>query len=634
MVQVTSQADEDLSAELSLLRRRLARSEAARAQAEALLEDKSRVLAQVNEDLRANKELLKAELGRKTRQLLDAQRVAGFGTMIWDVEASRGELSRHCQTLLGLTGATEIDSWKPILDRVVPEDRDRIIDWYDKLTRNAKAADGVCPHASSCHAGIGVEIACNSCPSLGDCERMLEVRVIGERPEIRNRMIRILAETVPDENLGHMLVFLTLQDITREIQAANDAAALRQQDQRRLQELEELAIELRSARETADAANAAKTRFLAMMSHDIRTSMNGVIGMLTLFEEEGLTESQRETLALVRQSSDHLRILLDDIIDLERAESGKLKFNLAPMNSELFLQGVLGFWGKAAREKGLGFSVERMAFGWPQRAPDWAMADRSRMRQIVDNLLSNAVKYTAEGSITVRMGLVAAERLRFEIVDTGAGIPQEKLSELFEDFSQLYTTGAQRGGAGLGLAICKRLVKQMGGEIGVDAGPGGVGSCFWAELPWFAAEPALAVQADEPMILRHPDGRKPRILVVEDVATNRIVAQGLLRKLGCEVSLVEDGEQAVSAVKDGDYDLVLMDVSMPGMDGPTATRLIRELPGPVSEIPIVALTAYSRPEELKPMLNAGAMGTVNKPIVLEDMFRVLQSVCCSQYSDS
>lgn len=635
------QDPDDVAAELALLRRRLARSESARAQAEALLEDKSRVLAQANEELRANKERLKIELGQKTRQLLDAQRVAGFGTMIWDVDAVRGELSPHCQTLLGLSGTTEIDSVNPILQRVVPEERDRALEWSINLTRRAKEikegrTEQTCPYAGSdhTHARDGAAIDCKSCKTIADCERMLDVPIIGDRTGVPDRMIRVLAETALDESLGHMLVFLTLQDITREIHAAKEAEALRQQDQRRLHELEDLAAELRGARETADAANAAKTRFLAMMSHDIRTPMNGVIGMLALFDDKGLTETQKETLSLVRQSSDHLRILLDDIIDLERAESGKLRLSPEPMNSEVFLRGVLGFWGKAARDKGLDFLLERMAFGWPERAPDWVMADRFRMRQIVDNLLSNAVKYTAKGSITVRVGLVAAERLRFEIIDTGEGIPAEKRSELFEDFSQLYTARGQRGGAGLGLAICKRLVIQMGGEIGIDSGPGNAGSCFWVELPWFATEPLATGEADEPMNLRHPDGRAPRILVAEDVATNRIVAQGLLKKLGCDVDLVEDGEQAVAAVRSGDYDLVLMDVSMPRMDGPTATRLIRELPGSVCEIPIIALTAYSRSEELAPMLNAGAMGTVNKPIVLEDMFRVLHNVFCGQHENN
>lgn len=640
MVVAGSKGPEDVAAELALLRRRLARSESARAQAEALLEDKSRVLAQANEELRANKEKLKIELGRKTRQLLDAQRVAGFGTMIWDAVSFQGEISPHCQTLLGLSGKTEIDRIATILKRVAPEDRGRVLEWCANLTRSALETNHgrgaqPCPDAGRdlANAGDSAAIDCNSCEALAECERMLEARVIGDRPDLPYRTIRVLAETALDESLGHMLVFLTLQDITREIHAANDAAALRQQDQRRLQELEDLASKLRSARETADAANAAKTRFLAMMSHDIRTPMNGVIGMLALFDDEGLTETQKETLTLVRQSSDHLRILLDDIIDLERAESGKLKLSPAPMNSEIFLQGVLGFWGKAARDKGLCFLLDRMAFGWPERAPDWVMADRFRMRQIVDNLMSNAVKFTTSGSITVRVGLVSAERLRFEIVDTGDGIPAEKRSELFEDFSQLYTSGRQRGGAGLGLAICKRLVTQMGGEIGIEAGPGNIGSCFWVELPWFETEPLAIGAADDPMILRHPDGRAPRILVAEDVATNRIVAHGLLTKLGCDVDMVEDGEQAVAAVRCGDYDIVLMDVSMPGMDGPTATRLIREIPGPAGEIPIVALTAYSRAEELAPMLNAGAMGTINKPILLEDMFRVLQSFCRGPLAD-
>ena len=618
MDDVQFRGPEGLGAELALMRRRLARSEAARAQAENLLEAKSRVLAQANEELRENRERLSIELNQKTRQLLDAQRVAGFGTMIWDADAVRGELSPHCQNLLGLVGTAEIGNIRPILKRVIPEERRVVMAWAGNLMSRALAIR----HDHSEHESV-----------LPSIQRMLEVRIMGDRPDLTNRMIRVLAEPALDEQLGHMLVFLTLQDITREVQAANEADALRQQDQRRLHELEALTAQLQAARETADAANAAKTRFLAMMSHEIRTPMNGVIGMLKLFDDDGLNETQKETLALVRESSDHLRILLDDIIDLERAESGKLKLNPAPMNAETFLQGVLGFWGRAARDKGLDFALERMAFGWPERAPDWVVADRFRMRQIVDNLLSNALKYTAKGTITVRMGLVAAERLRFEVIDTGSGIPSEKRSVLFEDFSQIYESGAQRGGAGLGLAICKRLVTQMEGEIGISSGPDDVGTCFWVELPWFAAAPVEQGGLDEPMILRRPDGKAPRILVAEDVATNRIVAQGLLNRLGCEVDLVDDGAHAVTAVKSGDYDLVLMDVSMPGMDGPTATRLIREIPGPVGAIPIVALTAYSRPEELAPMLNAGAMGTVNKPIVLQDLYRVLHGICCRQHDN-
>lgn len=625
-----------IEAELALLRRRLARSESARAQAEALLEDKSRVLAQANDELKRNKELLRIELGQKTRQLLDAQRVAGFGTMVWDADALRGELSPHSQILLGMPGVAEIDSVRLILARVVPEERDRVSVWASNLSARALEIKGGCSVQSrkgreNIAEKDGQPIDCRSCEALSECERMLEVRVMGLEPTEPNRLIRVLAETVLDEILGHMLVFLTLQDITREVEIANEAEALRQQDQNRLRVLELLTDELRQAREAADAANAAKTRFLAMMSHDIRTPMNGVIGMLALFDEEGLTPEQCDTLKVVRESSDHLRILLDDIIDLERAQAGKLSLKPAPMNSETFLKGVLTFWAKAAHDRGLSFEVDRMAFGWPHRAPDWVLADRLRLRQVADNLLSNALKYTRQGGVIVRMGLVAAERLRFEVIDTGPGIPLEQRASLFEDFSQLASEGYQRTGAGLGLAICKRIVEQMEGEIGIETGTDGSGTCFWIELPWMATEPQVEFRAGEPMILRRPDGQRPRILVAEDVATNRIVAKGLLGRLGCDVELVEDGEQAVAAVREGQFDLLLMDVSMPGMDGPTAARLIRALPGAAGEVPIVALTAYSRPEELAPMLNAGAMGTVNKPIVLEEMYRVLHDICCLQH---
>ncbi|MBY0393456.1 MAG: response regulator [Novosphingobium sp.] len=625
---------EEIEAELALVRRRLARSESARKQAEALLELKSRVLAQANEDLKENRERLRIELGQRTRQLLEAQRVAGFGTMIWDAEAFKAELSPHCQDLLGLHGLAEIegaktaDSPHPMLDRVSPEEREKVFEWSRRLTTSALQLKH--DRIAVMQAGAGRACKaddCRTCEHLADCDRMLEFRIVGRNAGEANRMIRALAETSVDEDLGRVLVFITVQDITREIEAANEAEALRQRDQRRMRELEQLAVELRAAREAAERANAAKTRFLAMMSHDIRTPMNGVIGMLELFDAAGLSESQHEMLGLMRASGDQLRMLLDDIIDLEQAESGKLTLAAFPLEVGTFLSTSIGFWARAARGKGLTLELERAAFGWRGPLVEWIVADRYRLRQIIDNLVSNAVKFTKRGGIRVRVGPIAEDRFRFEVIDTGIGIPPERRAEIFEDFGQLHTVDVQAGGSGLGLAICRRIVDLMGGTIGVEAGPEGVGSCFWVELPFVEVDgPTAAKQRDERRLLRF-DGGRPRVLVAEDVETNRIVARGMLSKLGCDVELVTNGEEAVEALRRDAFDVVLMDMSMPVLDGPEATRRIKALPGAVSRTPIIALTAYSGRAELAPMMTAGAIGVVKKPIVLDELYRAIKSVC-------
>ncbi len=625
---------EELAAELALMRRRLARSESARAQAEALLEIKSRVLAQANEQLKAKRERLRIELGQRMRQLLEAQRVAGFGTMIWDAEAFKGELSPYCQALLGLPGLAEIDgamsvdSPHPMLDRVVPEERQKVFEWSKRLTSRALELkrSGVFNHQDGVSQVCSTE-ACGSCTHLADCDRMLEFRIAGQSDGEANRMIRALAETSIDEDLGRALVFITVQDITREIEAANESEALRQRDQRRMRELEQLAVELRAAREVAERANAAKTRFLAMMSHDIRTPMNGVIGMLELFDDAGLSESQHEMLRLMRASGDQLRMLLDDIIDLEQAESGKLTLAAFPLEVGTFLGTSIGFWARAARHKGLTLELERAAFGYARPMVEWIVADRYRLRQIIDNLVSNAVKYTRRGGIRVLVGPVADDRFRFEVIDTGIGIPPERRAEIFVDFGQLHTADVQAGGSGLGLAICRRIVELMGGSIGVEVGPGGVGSCFWVELPFVEVDGPTAAKQKEEKRLRRFDGGRLRVLVAEDVETNRIVARGMLGKLGCDVELVTNGEEAVEAVRRGEFDVVLMDMSMPVLDGPEATRRIKAIPGAVSRTPIIALTAYSGRAELAPMMTAGAIGVVKKPIVLDELYRAIKSVC-------
>ncbi|MDZ3830806.1 MAG: ATP-binding protein [Sphingopyxis sp.] len=593
------------AARLALLERRLARSEAARAAAENLLEQKSRILAAANAELEARKQDLSASLERRTRQLLDAQRVAGFGTMIWDIRGHRMELSPNLRLLCGLDADRDIHSFRPLVRRVVAADRSKLLRWirdrlFASLSCRTCAAD---QRVDACQSpDLRIKIRCRS----GD-----------GGPDIV--WLSVMAQLEYDARCRASLLFVTVQDVTRQMAARADAEASQRREQRRLKELEQLNAQLSVARENAESANAAKSRFLAMMSHDIRTPLNGIIGLLDLLEEDGLRPGQRRALDLVRSSGEQLRVLLNDIIDLARAEAGRLKLDPAPCQPAVVLEERGSFWRHLADQKDLELRVELSP-----RIPGWIAIDAVRLRQLVDNLLSNAVKYTRAGSILFAVDYIDNARLRVEVSDTGIGIPEGRMAELFEDFGQLHLHGAEPGGAGLGLAICRRIIDVMGGRIGVT--PVARGAAFWFEIPCTPISGPPRVVGPATVTLAGRDGRPLRVLVAEDLATNRIVVQGHLRRLGCDVTLVPDGLQAVQAVAKGGFDLVLMDMAMPVMDGTEATRCIRALSGGSARVPIIALTAFARAEELAPIFAAGANGHAAKPIVADELRAVMAEV--------
>lgn len=604
----------DPAAQIALLERRLARAEAARAAAEHLLEQKSRVLAAANTELTARQDKLSTSLERRTRQLLDAQRVAGFGTMLWDIKHQQLELSPQVQVMIGLEPGSAVKTYRSLVRGLLREDRRRLLDWMhgELLARLDR---------DHCTRYDGQP--CQGSP--GPCEEALreyriEVRCPAEKGGEGVRSLRIMAQFQVDSQCRPAMIFVTVQDITRQVRADNEAAALRARELQRLADLERLNKELLLAREQADLANDAKSRFLAMMSHDIRTPLNGVIGMLSLFDESTLTAGQRRTLALVRSSGDQLRVLLNDIIDLARAEAGKLALTPGPTNLVDVLTDGADFWRHLADEKSLSLDIVLAP-----DTPTWVEADSVRLRQLIDNMLSNAIKYTSEGGVLLKTRVLPSGWLRTEVIDTGIGIPAHRRTELFSEFSQLNLLGSEPGGAGLGLAICQRIIEVMGGRLGLDDAVRG--SCFWFEIPVVRIPVPKRVANPVVRSLRGADGRVPRVLVAEDLATNRIVVEGCLRKLGCEVDVVEDGQQALDVVGSGTaYDLVLMDMAMPVMDGPEATRRIRALPGELARLPIVALTAFTRPEELEPMMAAGANDSVAKPIVIDDLYRAISRV--------
>lgn len=360
------------------------------------------------------------------------------------------------------------------------------------------------------------------------------------------------------------------------------------------------------ARRRAEDAAAARSRFLAMMSHEMRTPLNGVAGFADLLAaREGLdAEAVRQALK-IRESSDGLLMLVEDILDFARGDDAVAPepLDLAAVAREAAIPSRA-----VADARGLALTID-------SRLPEAARfaADRRALRQALHPLIANAVKFSERGAVVVRLDR-SADGVAIQVSDTGCGICPTVLPELFEAFAQGDASiRRNHSGAGLGLALAARHVKRLGGHIDVDSRPG-EGSTFTLHLPLPRVADAAPAEAVEPAMSEADDGRAPRVLVVDDHPVNREVARIMLEALGCEVVEVCDGGEAVDAVRDQAFDLVLMDVRMPRMDGLEATRRIRALPGDLGALAIVAMTADAMPEDVAGCLAAGMNAHLAKPI--------------------
>jgi signal transduction histidine kinase/DNA-binding response OmpR family regulator len=366
--------------------------------------------------------------------------------------------------------------------------------------------------------------------------------------------------------------------------------------------------ELRQAKEAAESANAAKSDFIAMISHEMRTPLNGVIGALGLLADSPLSADQARFAAAAERSARTLLALISDLLDLARIEAGRLRLEMAPFAPRELVGQVAELLHGPALAKGLAINVEVAA-----SVPERLRSDPDRIRQALLNLVDNAVKFTERGAVTIELGFAASEgargRLRIAVLDTGIGIAEAQRALLFQAFGQLDSTRRRRfGGSGLGLVICRRLVELLGGSIGVESAPG-QGSRFWMELP---AEVVAAPAGQAPVA--EPARLEGRILLAEDSQTNALVASAMLERKGARVDLVGDGLQALAAVQQRPYDLVLMDVSMPEMDGIEATRRIRALPGVAGRLPILGMSAHALAGDAGACRAAGMDGYLTKPI--------------------
>jgi len=392
--------------------------------------------------------------------------------------------------------------------------------------------------------------------------------------------------------------------------------------------------ELTLARDAAESATRAKSSFLANMSHEIRTPMNGVVGLIDLVKLEGLNDKQLTWITSMERSAEALLNVIDDILDFTKIESGKL--NISPSDFELSpcIESVMGLFYEQATTRNIALTLTI-----DESAPTSLFTDQGRLRQILTNLIGNAFKFTTQGRIEVIVGVATIgvrPSVRVTVSDTGIGIPKDQFDLVFARFQQIESGLTRRyGGAGLGLSICKELASLMGGTMDFESSENS-GSQFWFDIPIessttsqsdLASDAAPALERNVPLLVPSVDGSDISVMVAEDSKVNQFIIKELLKNLGVDATMVDDGAQAIAASEHTAYDLIFMDVSMPVMDGLTATQKIRarECAGDTQTM-IVGLSAHAMLGDVERAIESGMDDYITKPISLKTVEQVLQTL--------